>query len=90
MKLFYQRVMISATPVPFMLQLVNLGIEKDDIDFFGLDPSEDYVGIEDLRPLQMEGKEVFLEHDELTKSSGMLYYHYSTRTSPSLTTLARQ
>jgi hypothetical protein len=66
-----QRVMISATPVPFMLDLVTAGIEKDYIDFFGLEPSDDYVGIEYLQPLQVKGEEVFLQHDELKNSSGV-------------------
>lgn len=62
--------MISATPIPFMLKLVSHGHERDSIDFFNLERRHEYVGIEDQRPLHIDGEEVFLEHDELNKSSG--------------------
>lgn len=70
--LLKQRVMISATPVPFMLELVSNGVETDRIEFFNLDPSTNYVGIEDLKQMVVDGKPVCLEHDELARSSGKI------------------
>ena len=61
--------MISATPIPFMLKLVSHGIEKDNIQFFNLERSDEYVGIEDQRPLRIGNEDVFLEQDELKISS---------------------
>ena len=65
-----QRVMISATPAPFMLQLALKGLAHEKIAFFNLETTDDYVGIDDLHPLLIDNEEVFLEQDELTKSSG--------------------
>lgn len=61
---------ISATPVPFMLDLVSKGVEIDRIEFFNLDPSTNYVGIEDLKQLLIDDKPVCLEHGELSRASG--------------------
>ena len=62
--------MVSATPIPFMLDLVNgtsIKHEKkvDDIEFFNLDPQDNYVGVENIVPLLINGKEVYLEQNEL-------------------------
>ena len=62
--------MVSATPAPFMYQLVSRGLTHENIDYFSLEPTDDYVGINDLRPLLIDNEEVFLEQDELKKSSG--------------------
>lgn len=65
--------MISATPVSYMLKLVLSGVPGDTINFFNLEPSDDYVGIEDLKPLSVGGKQVYLEQDELKPSSDIPY-----------------
>ena len=64
---------VSATPVPFMLKLAS---KKDDtsnevnIDFFCLEPGPDYVGIDDLKPLEdHNGKPIFLHQNELNLKS---------------------
>lgn len=43
-------------------------LEKD-IEFFNLEPTENYVGMEDIKPLEVNGKKVFLVQNELSKSS---------------------
>jgi hypothetical protein len=53
-----------------MLDLVNgtsIKHEKkvDDIEFFNLDPQDNYVGVENIVPLLINGKEVYLEQNEL-------------------------
>jgi hypothetical protein len=58
--------MVSATPIPFMLDLVNgtsIKHEKkvDDIEFFNLDPQDNHVGVENIVPLLINGKEIYLE-----------------------------
>jgi hypothetical protein len=61
--------MISATPVPFMLPLILGDHTSDDIEFFNLLPQENYIGLEDFVPLRVEGKEMFLEQNELNNRS---------------------
>lgn len=53
-----------------MLQLALKGLAHEKIAFFNLETTDDYVGIDDLHPLLIDNEEVFLEQDELTKSSG--------------------
>ena len=62
-----QTVMVSATPVPLMVELVY-GMKRDpeDIEFFNLEPQDNYVGIEHIKPLEIDGKKVFLEQNELS------------------------
>jgi len=63
-------VLISATPVPFMLELVDsLDSSEEDIEFFNLDPNYNYVGIEDIKPLEMNGKKIYLDQNELNNRS---------------------
>ena len=61
--------MISATPLPFMLPLILGDHNSDDIEFFNLLPQENYIGLEDFVPLQVDGKEAFLEQNELNNRS---------------------
>jgi hypothetical protein len=65
--------MISATPVPLMLDLVSENFEhkkkSEDIDFFNIEPKDDYIGIEDMLPLKIDGREVYLEQNELNYRS---------------------
>ena len=65
-----QRVLVSATPVPFMLELVSKGIETDNIEFFNLDTSANYIGVEDLKQMIIDGNPVSLEHGELSRHTG--------------------
>ncbi|KAL7540610.1 hypothetical protein ACHAXR_010249 [Thalassiosira sp. AJA248-18] len=63
-------VMISATPVPFMLELVHgMDSSAENIQFFNLEPQDDYVGIEDIKPLEIDGKKIDLDQNELTSRS---------------------
>ena len=65
-----QTVMISATPVPFMLELVHgMDNSEEDIEFFNLEPQDNYKGIEDRKPLEINGKNVFLDQNELNNRS---------------------
>lgn len=70
---FTKNIGISATPVPFMLHLLSKGKDKDSLDFFNLEKSDDYVGVEDMKPLEIDGEPVFLELDELTKATDIPY-----------------
>ena len=38
-------------------------------EFFNFEPQEHYVGIEDIKPLELNGKTVYLDQNELNKSS---------------------
>ena len=63
--------MISATPVPLMIDLAhNIHTSEEDIEFFNLEPQDNYVGIEDIKPLEINGKKVYLEQNELNNRSG--------------------
>ncbi|KAL7545564.1 hypothetical protein ACHAWF_008915 [Thalassiosira exigua] len=67
-------VMISATPVPFMLDLINeMDKSADNIEFFNLEPQDEYVGIENIVPLEIDGKKVYLEQNELTYKSSYTF-----------------
>lgn len=52
-----------------MVDLVWHGRHEDDIEFFNLHPHDEYIGLEDVVPLKVEGKEVFLEQNELNNRS---------------------
>ena len=42
---------------------------EEDIDFFNLQPQDEYIGTEDIKPLEVNGRKVYLEQNELgTKS----------------------
>lgn len=61
---------ISATPMPLILELMYAeNITGNDIDLLNLQPKEDYVGLEDIKPLTINKKEVYLEQNELGKNS---------------------
>jgi len=62
--------MISATPIPFMLELLQRGDKSaDDIEFFNLRHHENYNGIENIQPLTINRKSVYLAQNELKHSS---------------------
>lgn len=52
-----------------MLPLILGDHNSDDIEFFNLLPQENYIGLEDFVPLQVDGKEAFLEQNELNNRS---------------------
>jgi len=61
------KLMISATLVPL---LVNMKNEEEDIGWLAfIEPLDDYVGIEAMVPLNLDGKEAFLSSGELGKNS---------------------
>ena len=68
-------VYISATPVSFMLGLLNreCGSRGANIDLIRLEPGDDYVGVEHGKPLQIGGKKVFLEQNELNLKTDIPY-----------------
>jgi len=68
--------MISATPLVNMLEIVTDGLnssgrwEDTDVEFFNLDPLEDYNGLNELQSLVGDDeKKIFLEQNELTSKS---------------------
>ncbi len=64
---------ISATIFPVMLDILHSTrtggrsdqIMSNDPKFFELEADEEYVGHEDIKPLTIDGKEVYLEDDEI-------------------------
>ena len=59
--------MISATPVPLMMELVQSShSKKEDILFFNLEPQDDYSGVENIKPLEIDGKKIYLDQNELS------------------------
>jgi hypothetical protein len=64
--------MVSATPVPVMMDLVDndaWSIEGDRVNFFKLDARDDYIGIGDMVPLEVDGEPVYLALNELNYRS---------------------
>jgi hypothetical protein len=64
--------MISATPVPLMVDLVHndvWNIDQEDFVMFELEPTDDYVGIEDMVPLKKDGQDVYIAANELNYRS---------------------
>eukprot|EP00984_Skeletonema_dohrnii_P012751 scaffold5206_cov78-Skeletonema_dohrnii-CCMP3373.AAC.4 len=61
-------VMISATPVPFMLEIAaKEETNGEDIEFINFAPNSNYLGVEDIAPLiDRDGKKVYLQQNELT------------------------
>lgn len=59
--------MISATPIPFMLEIVAIEeTSGEDIDFINFSPNSNYLGVEDIVPLiDKNGKKVYLQQNEL-------------------------
>ena len=65
--LHHKTVMISATSVPLMMELVQSEHSKEeDIEFFNLEPHADYSGIENIKPL-----EVIEVEEDGTEEDGM-------------------
>jgi hypothetical protein len=52
-----------------MLELVLDDHRTDDIVFFNLQPQNAYIGLDDIVPLKVEGRDVFLEQNELNNRS---------------------
>lgn len=68
--------MVSATPVPVMMDLVDndaWSIDGDRVNFFKLDARDDYIGIGDMVPLEIDGMPVYLELNELNYRSKIPY-----------------
>ena len=41
----------------------------EDIEFFNLEPQDNYNGIENIKPLEIDGEKLYLDQNELTNSS---------------------
>lgn len=66
----YQNVFLSATPVPFMIELVLRGeCKSGDIDFIDCELQDDYVAYENMEPIKVNGKKLFLEQNEVNAKS---------------------
>ncbi|KAL3914470.1 MAG: hypothetical protein SGILL_006088 [Bacillariaceae sp.] len=61
------RTYVTATPIPTIIRFMLDGTEFED---FRIKPTSDYVGVDSLQPLIVEGKEVFL--DTSTLKDGVL------------------
>ena len=57
---------ISATIIPTILEVVD---EKANIEFFHLESMDDYIGLERIQPLRVDGNEVYLQQNELSIKS---------------------
>ncbi len=63
---------ISATIFPVMLDILQSPMyssSASSLKFFELEADDEYVGLEDLKPLTRDGKEVFLEHGEINSDA---------------------
>lgn len=74
-------VQISATPIPVILKHAieildaqdrNLDVPRD-ASMQAFRPSPEYVGIEDMKPLNVHGKGVFLQQNELSLKTKLLF-----------------
>ena len=66
----YQNVFLSATPVPIMIELVLRGeCKSGDINFIDCEPQDDYVAYENMEPIKVNGKKLFLEQNEVNAKS---------------------
>mmetsp|Transcript_14299 Transcript_14299/g.20824 ORF Transcript_14299/g.20824 Transcript_14299/m.20824 type:complete len:1022 (-) Transcript_14299:81-3146(-) len=43
--------------------------KEDNIEFFCLEPGDEYVGLGDIKPISMDGRNVYLEQNELNVNS---------------------
>lgn len=69
------RVMISATLMPIIPCLIKESKAKGEASpsfrLYQIEAVEEYVGLEDLKPLKVNGEEVFLEQNDLKHSVGV-------------------
>merc|ERR1712194_938424 len=67
------RLFVTATPVPALLAL-HEEEEVDDIKFWSIEPCDDYIGQDQMFPLQDDhGKFIFLKQGELKYSEGVSF-----------------
>ena len=59
-------VFVSATPLPALIHLANEElVDAIPIVLFGVTPNNNYVGLADMKPFQLDGKSVYLEDEEV-------------------------
>lgn len=69
-------VMISATPIPLILDIVAEeanSIRSRGLTMHNVEPIDDYVGLDQIQPLEIDGKKVYLEQNELSKRSEITF-----------------
>jgi hypothetical protein len=53
-----------------MIEMVwNGECNAADIDFIRFEPQDAYVSIEDMKPLEVDGKKLYLEQNEVTRTT---------------------
>jgi hypothetical protein len=62
------KVMSSATLIPLLLELVQES--EEEIPMFEVEPMDEYMGIHHMQPLQVNGKPMFLQRNNLKYSEG--------------------
>jgi hypothetical protein len=66
------KILISATLVPVLLILNEKG--EKDIEMVAIEPSDDYIGIEQMKHLKAaNGDTVLLEHSDLSYNNGYIF-----------------
>jgi hypothetical protein len=66
------KILISATLVPVLLILKEQG--EKDMDMLAIEPTDDYLGIEQMKHLKAaNGDAVLLEHSDLSYSKGYVF-----------------
>jgi hypothetical protein len=66
------KILISATLVPVLLILKEQG--EKDIEMLAIEPSDDYIGIEQMKHLKVaNGDAVLLEHSDLSYNNGYFF-----------------
>ena len=49
-----------------MVELVSTGeCDEKDIEFINFEPQENYVSIENIKPLEIDGKKIYIDQNEL-------------------------
>jgi hypothetical protein len=67
-------VMISATPIPLMLELWNemdhVEGQSRDIPLFDVEPTEEYMGLNEMKPIEKDGEIIYLDQTDLSYGKG--------------------
>jgi hypothetical protein len=66
-------IMISATPIPLVLDIVSEGVGSGELTFFNVEPISDYIGLDQFQPLKVDDNEIYLEQNELSLNSAIKF-----------------
>jgi hypothetical protein len=66
----------GSIPIPLILDLVAdeaTAIRSQELTMHNVEPIYDYIGLDHIQPLKIDGKEVFLHQNELSKGSEITF-----------------